>query len=432
LRSAGYETSRIDDGQAVARRASPVVRQAVSAVADRLDVLVHSHDIQGLGHVSRGAAILAALKRIRPQSRVLLATGSPFSPSLELSGIDWIKLPAYGSVVVDGRMEPQSGPAGISLEVTRDLRSRLLTELVSRLRPRIVLVDHRPKGQHDELLDVMAATREIETRWILGMRAVVGSVEGVWTADARDVYARYYGDLFWYGDRRIVGDEAVDDLARHFRVTPTELGYVSLAELLSSAGVLGVPETESGSASAGRAATAVGGVGILSITWFSRESLTFLEHCAAVLRSEVPGVVHWHCFLGAGESGERKRHAIELLRGAGATVHPIAQPRAYLSLLRTARVAVIYAGYNSLLDAVWARVPTLAVTRQLVNREQVTHAGLIARHVDGLSILEERSVTPERLTERLRGLSGQVVRTNGLVLDGAQRAAAALAGMLDP
>jgi predicted glycosyltransferase len=292
----------------------------------------------------------------------------------------------------------------------------VLADLVTEAQPRIVVVDHQPRGQHDELLEALAAS-PAGTCWILGMRAIVGDVPGVWTDEARALFRRHYDRMFWFGDRRVTGNEAVEALASHFGIVPVELGYVSRAAFLADAGAIEVPDPAAH-------------IGVLSVTWFSRETLTLLEEFLQAARTGVTGIDRWHCFLGDGEDGERKRRIVADLRQAAA-VHPVSDATRYLGILATARMAVIYSGYNSLLDVLWAGVPALAITRHLENREQATHAALVSKWVDGLRVVDERQVTSALLREELGRLSGLACDPNGFPADGAPRTALALADLLD-
>jgi len=385
------------------------------AASERIDVMFHAHDL-GLGHVSRGMTILASLANRRPGSRLMLVSGSPFVQSLSFPEVDWVKLPSYGTIVAGGQIHAVNGPGGLSLNSTQRLRSRMLADLVAESRPRIVVVDHRPKGQHDELLAALAAS-DPDTRWILGMRAIVGNVEGVWTEEASAVFRRHYDEMFWYGDSRIVGAGAIDGLASHFGTQPRELGYVSRAAFLSAVGAVEVADHKAHT-------------GVLSVTWFSRETLTFLEEFLQAVRSRMTGIDQWHCFLGGGEDGDRKQRIVDGL-SESTTVHPVSDAMRYLGLLASAGVAVIYAGYNSLLDVIWAGVPTLAVTRHLENREQVAHAALVSRSVEGLTVIEERDVTAAAIRAEIGLLSGRTLHANDFPIDGGLRTASALAALLD-
>ena len=388
-------------------------------VAERLDVLFHAHDIQGLGHVSRGIAILGTLARLRPGSRLCLVTGSRSLDTTGAGGIDWVKLPSYGASVAGGVMRPARGPSGLTLAATRRLRARLLADLVEATRPRVVLVDHRPKGQHDELLPILAGASR-GTHWILGMRAVVGAVEGVWTEEARQVYRRHYSDLFWYGDRSVVGDGPVDELAAHFGTPPVELGYVSRAQFLAESGLIhrgGWPRADSG---------------VFAATWLSRESLRILESFLDAVRSGGTGVTTWNVFVGEGEEGgERARLLRDLEATRGVVLRPVSDASVYLRLLSQARAAVVHAGYNSLLDSIWAGTPTIAVARRSANREQSTHATLVAARVRGIDVLAEDEVREETLAAALGAVEPQPLSSDGFPATGATRTAAALAAVLD-
>ena len=79
-----------------------------------LDLLLYAHDGRGLGHVSRSVAVGLAVRRLHPGLRTLLVSGA--RGCAELIGpapLDWVKLPAYATQVVDGRSRGIDGPSGL-------------------------------------------------------------------------------------------------------------------------------------------------------------------------------------------------------------------------------------------------------------------------------------------------------------------------------
>ena len=79
----------------------------------RVDYLLYAHDGRGLGHVSRTTAVGLALKRLYPEARVLLITGSAKTHIMVGRGaLDWIKLPSYQTVLTAGASEGRDGESG--------------------------------------------------------------------------------------------------------------------------------------------------------------------------------------------------------------------------------------------------------------------------------------------------------------------------------
>jgi predicted glycosyltransferase len=99
--------------------------------------------------------------------------------------------------------------------------------MVALYRPRAVLVDHMPQGKHRELRPALETARDFETRWVLGLRGVVGGVEQVWSDLAMQLFRAHYQGLLWYGDSKVLGSAHVNGLRARFGIAPVETGYVS-------------------------------------------------------------------------------------------------------------------------------------------------------------------------------------------------------------
>ena len=98
----------------------------------RLDYLLYAHDGRGLGHVSRTTAVGLALKRLYPESRILLITGSAKTQMMVGRGsLDWIKLPSYQTILTGGKSEGRDGEAGFYKSVLGNLRTEMIADMVA-------------------------------------------------------------------------------------------------------------------------------------------------------------------------------------------------------------------------------------------------------------------------------------------------------------
>lgn len=384
----------------------------------RLDILIYAHDGRGLGHISRSAAIALACRRLYPGLRILLVSGSRAVSGLtDGAPIDWIKLPAYDTVVTDNVSRGCRGPSGFEDPELGSLRRDMLAQVVTLYRPRCVLADHMPQGKHRELaaaLDVSAA----DTRWVLGIRGVVGDVPGLSSETALSCFRNHYSALLWYGDSAVIGTEAVEEMARWFDIRPTEAGYVSrLRELIRMK-----PGLASGDRDLG---------GVASIPWMGEhtpELITALSKALAVV-----GDRHgpWHVYLDTGNGTAGAASPLRLLDELPfCRVKPVG-PRYAKSLLR-AKSALIYGGYNSLTDVLQAATPAVVLTRGMRDNEQESHLRkLIAHGQTALVGLPETAADSQTLAEALESrldLGGRPAPP--LNLDGAETAARHLVRLL--
>ncbi len=378
----------------------------------RLDILLYAHDGRGLGHTSRSIGIGMALRRLFPDLRILLVTGCRLAGELiDRAPLDWLKLPAYETVVDRGRARGVDGRSGFRDQDLALLRARTIRDLVHLYRPRLVLVDHQPQGKHRELLPALAAGRK--TTWVLGVRGVVGGVRQIRSDTAATIFRQHYRALLWYGDSRVLGTEQQLRLQDHFGCRPVECGYVSrLVELASWRG----PAT-------GPAARLAGTV---SVPWSGENTAAFLATLATALERLGPAHGHWRIFTDPSDPQVRP-----LARLAHCTVEPPG-PR-YMDALRGSRMAIIYGGYNSLVDVLATGLPAVVVLRPMRDDEQRLHLELLrARTGGGLATIGEESATPDGLAALLADrLQQPPAGGNGINLGGAEHAARELAALLE-
>ncbi len=343
----------------------------------RLDLLIYAHDGRGLGHASRSIAVGMAFRRLFAERKVLFVSGAAMTPQLiGPAPLDWLKLPAYATKVVEGKSTGIDGLSNFNDRELGALRARTLAHLASLYRPRCVLVDHMPQGKHRELLPAIASTAQMGTRWVLGIRGIVGDVAGVWSELARRTFIRAYDALLWYGDSHVLGVESVTPIQTHFSIDPIETGYVSrMAELKHWL-------TEKRNAAAPLA-------GVVSIPWFGEATPSMLHSLADALGKLGDRHGTWRIFLP--KSPPSGHHfGVEKLKMLGFC--DIAETGVdYHQDLANCRMAVIYGGYNSLTDVMFARTPALVLVRSMQDLEQPAHIRALIKARAGHLIMREES-----------------------------------------
>ncbi|WP_415718070.1 hypothetical protein [Maridesulfovibrio sp.] len=382
-----------------------------------LDVLIYAHDGRGLGHVSRSVGIGLALRRIFPDLSVLLITGCASTAELIGEGsLDWIKLPSYKTSVVCGKSSGVKGNSNIDDKLLGELRARNIRDIVAAYNPRVFLADHTPQGKHKELLpalDVSPATRRV-----LGIRAVVGEVDKVWSELAQGVFKANYSDILWYGDTSVGGAEEFARLEYHYGVRPYEAGYVSrLAELREFQG--SEPEVEKLA-------------GVVSIPWSGEGTAVLLDKLAQTLSGIGAKHGNWHIYMDLREPGVMA--AISCFSKLENVSFMQVGPQ-FLRDLGNSRSAVIYGGYNSLTDVMVCGVPSVVLLRGMKDNEQEKHGAVLAGKSSVIrGVFSDHDVSVVQLRASICAClesSAEVVSVN---LNGAAHAArylAALTGVCD-
>lgn len=377
-------------------------------------MLIYAHDGRGLGHASRSVAIGLALRRLSPGARVLLVTGCGETAELiEHAPLDWIKLPSYASRVVGGRAYRGSVDSKMDPAWLKATRERMLAAWIEELRPRCILVDHVANGKYGELGAAQMSSAGRDSRWFLGVRARPGRVRAFWARSAREAVRSLFAEVLWYGDSSVGAGGEVDHLRAHFGIRTFETGYVSRAYELAHAGLVPRPPLRRR-----------GGDVVAAVLWENDRTNHFLK-CIGRLARRAPAFVdRWRLFIGR-----------RVLRGPCSAlvaelrtlphVHVEACGSQYLPALCGARVVVAYAGYNSIADAMWSGVPSVLLTRNTKDQEQLLHVQDIEASVRPLiHSIDERLVSPRILgTAIRRQASTGLQRTCPVATHGSTRAA---------
>ena len=351
----------------------------------RLDFLIYAHDGRGLGHASRSIAICMALRRLFPEKRVLFISGNKNTHSLiGPSPLDWIKLPSYETTVKNGVSKGKDGDSNFYKSVLGNLRSELVASIVSIFKPRCVLVDHAPAGKKEELVSAMELNRSKDTLWILGLRGIPGDVPELWSNKAAKIFNKYYHAVLWYGDKRILGDKTKAAIKNSYQTEPIETGYVSrMSEFRYSYNVL--LKTIAGT---------------ISIPWMTEGSWFFMEKLASALKSIGPSYGKWRVFVPRNEIQNVKRIFQEL---KFCLIEEVSDK--YMISLLSSKVSVVYAGYNSLMDIIAAKVPSVVIVRGMADGEQEAHLDTLTSILkDRLSALPENAISEHELIKSLEKL----------------------------
>ncbi len=333
---------------------------------DRLDILLYCHDGRGIGHTGRSVAIGMAIRRLFPKLRVLLVTGSPHVESLRAgSGLDWLKLPGYETTVKNGKSRGIDGKSNYADKALGILRSKQLQDIVNLYRPRVILADHSPMGKHKELLPSLQASQAFGSVWYLGVRGVIGRVRQVQSSLARETFDAYYTGLLWYGDQEILGNIHIDTLTEEFNTPVEPMGYVSrMREVMTLDHQSGCNEKKY--------------AGTIALPWFDEHGLTLVDslyHCLAGMGDTYGKWVVFHPV----EADRAIRKALQKLAEHDNTIIRQFGPE-YLPALAQSRTAVIHGGYNSLTDVLYCRIPALVLLRNMQDKEQQEHVGLLVQN----------------------------------------------------
>jgi predicted glycosyltransferase len=387
---------------------------------NRLDLLIYAHDGRGLGHASRSLAIAMAFRRLFPHKKVLFVSGCKIT--LDLIGqtpVDWIKLPSYETKVIDGKSIGQPGNSGFSDKTLGELRSAMIRSLVMQLKPRCVLVDHMPQGKHKELKASIELNISPNPLWVLGIRGIVGNVSGVWSTLSQMLFKDHYHSILWYGDKSALGEKHLAAIEQHFAVKPIETGYVSrLGELEPALHF--------------KAKTQPTLAGVISIPWVGENFAKVIRSLFEALQTIGAAAGNWYLFTDIPDAFKHHRRQMQSFGDLPYCQLKQAGP-SYMKALIDSKLAIIYGGYNSLTDVIYAKLPSLVLLRGMQDQEQEEHViCLQQKTLAPLIALNEDTISADSLKQNIENLlSHQHCCDVPLNLNGAVQAATYLAHLVD-
>jgi predicted glycosyltransferase len=361
----------------------------------------------GIGHLSRMAALSRALAR--SGHGVTLVSGGMPSPVTHLDGVDCVQLPALRSAGLDfrGLLDAAGNPASPELMAQR---IALIRQALRENAPDIVVTELFPFGRRAlaaEFGAVIDALEDMPRR-----PRLVASVRDILVAPRdRAKCERAHTILRNLYDAVLVhGDPAISRLTDSWPL-PDDLG----ARCIDTGFLHEQPATSAATPDASDIVVSGGG---------SAASLPLLR--AAVASAGLRPDLTWHILVGHGvaeadfatlqdEATGRRNVRIERARAD------------FPALLRTARLSVSQAGYNTVLDIIAAGCrAVLCPFETPTETEQRSRAELFARR--GLAIcLPEAELTAAALAHAVsQALANPAPRAHAVDVSGAARSVAAL------
>ncbi|MGE0642808.1 MAG: glycosyltransferase family protein [Nitrospira sp.] len=193
-------------------------------------IMLYSHDSYGLGHIRRTLEIASQLVDDIPDASLIILTGSMQAHTYALPPrTEYIKLPTL-TKNKEGRYCSRSLPHPI--DITLELRQRIILESLCMLKPDIFLVDKSPAGIKGELLPALRHCKAFlpHTKLVLGMRDIEDDPSHVAKEWAHSgivpLLEHTYDAIFLYGTRALYDPVQEYGLSPQIEQKLVSCGYI--------------------------------------------------------------------------------------------------------------------------------------------------------------------------------------------------------------
>ena len=166
-------------------------------------ILIYSHDAYGLGNIRRTLLLAQTLREEFADAAILMVTGSPVIHSFRIpERVDYIKLPCLDRVDADTYEPLYLGQHGVAV---KQMRQDMLHRSILNFAPDLMIVDKRPGGIDNELVQTLEVLhqRRNRPRLVLGVRDILDDPErtrrSLQKSHAFDLIDRYYDEVWVYG-----------------------------------------------------------------------------------------------------------------------------------------------------------------------------------------------------------------------------------------
>ena len=380
---------------------------------DRPAILFYCQHSLGMGHLVRSLALADRLSR---RFRVMLLNGGRLPAAIRVpSNIQLVNLPPLG---IDETNQLVSHDKRISVERALDRRKKMIRVAFDNLRPVAVLVELFPFGRKkfaNEILPLLHAAREKETRALV-------------VCSLRDILVSRSGNQQEHDDRAAAwANEFFDVVLIH-----SDPSFARFEESFHSNVPLQVPIKYTGfvvptSAPASTleirpkriVVSAGGGIAGEPLLRLAIEAHEYLQEDPEIEMKVIAGP-----FL-----SEESWRALRVLARNRKQLRLVRQVPDLCGELGGAAVSISQAGYNTCLDVLRAKVPSILIPFAKEDEDEQRRRALRLQDLGAVKVIEQKDLTAEQLAAEIRRLMNSRLTTPALDLNGAENSATLIESM---
>jgi len=380
---------------------------------DRPAILFYCQHSLGMGHLVRSLALADRLSR---RFRVMLLNGGRLPAAIRVpSNIQLVNLPPLG---IDETNQLVSHDKRISVERALDRRQKMIRVAFDNLRPVAVLVELFPFGRKkfaNEILPLLHAARAKETRALV-------------VCSLRDILVSRSGNQQEHDDRAAAwANEFFDVVLIH-----SDPSFARFEESFHSSVPLQVPIKYTGFVVPTSAPTSTletkpkrivvsagGGIAGEPLLRLAIEAHEYLQKDPEIEMKVIAGP-----FL-----SEESWRALRVLARNRKQLRLVRQVPDLCGELSGAAVSISQAGYNTCLDVLRAKVPSILIPFAKEDEDEQRRRALRLQDLGAVKMIEQKDLTAEQLAAEIRRLMHSRLTTPALDLNGAENSAALIESM---
>jgi predicted glycosyltransferase len=323
--------------------------------------------------------------------------------------------------------QPEGGYRSRTLRMPLDdlrvIRSRIVLAAVDAFQPDVILVDHSPAGMEGELLPLFAKISQLDgsrPAMVLGLRDVIDEASRIrdeWDRlDLWTLIGQVYEQILVYGDAALPTTAVELGLPSRFPERVEHVGYLAVAPTRSTEWASSHDET----VPYVLVTAGGGGDGAILLSAYAE----YLENQTGPLPFR--SVVVTGPFLSPSKSQRLRAR----LMGTAASVEVVEFTDQIEPLTAGACAIVSMGGYNTAVEALSARVPSLFIPRSSPRLEQTIRSDRLSK-CSGVKWCAASDVTPGVIGRFLASaMSGSPLPAPGVDLGGLDRTAQVLEKLL--
>ena len=380
---------------------------------DRPAILFYCQHSLGMGHLVRS---LALADRLSHRFRVMLLNGGRLPAAIRVpSNIQLVNLPPLG---IDETNQLVSHDKRISVERALDRRQKMIRVAFDNLRPVAVLIELFPFGRKkfaNEILPLLHAARAKETRALV-------------VCSLRDILVSRSGNQQEHDDRAAAwANEFFDVVLIH-----SDPSFARFEESFHSNVPLQVPIKYTGfvvptSAPASTleirpkriVVSAGGGIAGEPLLRLAIEAHEYLQEDPEIEMKVIAGP-----FL-----SEESWRALRVLARNRKQLRLVRQVPDLCGELGGAAVSISQAGYNTCLDVLRAKVPSILIPFAKEDEDEQRRRALRLQDLGAVKVIEQKDLTAKQLAAEIRRLMNSRLTSPALDLNGAENSATLIESM---